>query len=205
MADDVTLPATGAQVATDEVDFGGGAAHAQIVKLASGEDGSSARIPGSAARGLAVEPRLKIERIAATPTISTTAYASGDAVGGLLTFSNAARSSGGSIRLESIQVVDKAQQYAELVLVLFDRSITPPTDNAAFDPTDAELSNVIGVVPIGGGFYSGFSDNGVASVTGLGLAAKLNGTDLFGVLVAASAPTYASTSDLVVTATVAQD
>jgi len=55
MADDVSLPATGAQVATDEVDMGGGAAHVQLVKLVDGTDGATGRIPGDA-NGLHVQP-----------------------------------------------------------------------------------------------------------------------------------------------------
>lgn len=206
MADTVEItPGTGAVIGTDDVTIGGTPQQVQRMKLVDGTDGGTDLLPGTAARGLSVDPRAKVVRLSATPTISTTAYAAGDAIGGLLTFSNAARSSGGSCRIDAVQIVDKAQQYADINLVLFDRSITAPTDNAAFDPTDAELANVVGVVPIGGGFYYGFNDNGVASISGLGITAVLNGTDLFGVLVAVTAPTYGTTSDLVVTATILQD
>ncbi len=205
MADDVTLPATGAAVLTDEVDLGGGAGHAQYLKLLDGTNGGTDRIPGTAARGLSVDPRLKVVRLAATPTVSTTpAYSLKDAVGGILTWANAARASGGSIRLEAVQVVDKGQQMAALDLLLFDRNPSSGTftDNAASDPTDGELATVVGIVPIGA--YADLNDNSVADVP-VGREIVLNGTDLFGVLVARGTPTYTSTSDLVVTVTILQD
>lgn len=204
MADDVTLPGTGEIVGTDEVDLGGGAVHVQYMKLVDGTEGNTDRIPGTAERGLSVDPRPKTARLSDTPTISTSAYAEKDAVGDLLTFSNAVRASGGSCRIDAVQIVDKDQELADLDLVLFDRSITAPTDNAVFDPTDAELGNVVATVPITQGHYAEFNDNAVAAVPGPGVVAVLNGTDLYGVLVARSTPTYASTSDLVVTITVSQ-
>lgn len=202
MADNVPITAgSGTNIATDDIS----GAHYQRVKLADGTDGGTDLIPGTAARGLYVDPRLKVVRLQVTPTISTTAYAAKDNVGGLMTFANAVRASGGTCRIEAAQLVDKDQERADLDLVLFDRTITAPTDNAAFDPTDTELGYVVGVVPFGAGDYFDFNDNAVAHIGGLGLAAALNGTDLFGVLVARTTPTYTATSDIVVTLTITQD
>lgn len=134
-------------------------------------------------------------RISVTPTVSTSpAYTAKDAVGGLLTFANAARVSGGTIAIQTVIVIDDSQQMPALDLVLFDRTFTAPTDNAIFAPTDAELETIVGVVPISN--YADFSTNAVATRTGLGLAAKLNGTDLFGALVTRSTPTFVATTDI---------
>lgn len=207
MADTVEItPGSGAVIGTDEVTIGGTLQQVQRVKLVDGTDGGTDLLGGSSARGLHVDPRPKVERITATGLVlTTTAYAIKDAVGGLLTFANAVRSSGGSCRIDAVQLVDKDQEMADLDLVLFDRSITAPTDNAVFDPTDTELGYVVGVVPIGGGYYANFNDNAVAAASGLGLTAVLNGTDLYGVLVARSTPTYTAVDDLVVTVTILQD
>lgn len=206
MADGVTLPGTGAVVGTDEVTIGGTSQQIQRVKLVDGTDGGTDLLAGSAARGLMVDPRPSVVRITATPTISTSpAYAAKDAVGGLLTFASAARASGGSIRVESVQVVDKGQQMADLDLILFDRSVTAPTDNAVFDPGDTELGYVVDVIPVGRGHYADMNDNCVAAVNGLASRCVLNGTSLYGVLVARSTPTYTSTSDVTVTLTITQD
>lgn len=205
MADDVTLPGTGAAVATDEVDLGSGAAHVQMMKLVDGTNGGTARIPGTVARGLSVDPRADVVRSSVTPTISTSAYAAKDNIGGILEFTNLARSSGGACFLENVQIVDKAQQMRDVDLVLFDRTITAPTDNAVFDPTDTELGYVLGWIGVGPGHYADFSDNAVADVA-IGKRVVLNGTSLFGVLVARTLPpTYVSTSDLVVTITATRD
>jgi len=144
-------------------------------------------------------------RKSASPTISTSVYAAGDAIGGLLEWTDAVRVSGGSAILQSVTIVDKDSERAAMDLVLFDATFTAPTDNAAFDPTDAELAGVVGVVPIYSGDYSAFSDNAVAHRSGLGMPLVLAGTSLFGALVARSTPTYTATTDLSVILGILQD
>lgn len=194
--------ASGPTIAWDEI---GGVAY-QRIKLALGPDGTyTADVDGSAARGFYVDPRRKVVRLSQTPTVSTTpAYTAKDAVGGLMTFAGAVRASGGSGILQAVQVVDKGQQMKDLDLVLFDRTITAPTDNAIFAPSDTEVGYIVDVVPIGG--WADFSTNAVFSIP-RATEFVLNGTDLFGVLVSRSVtgPTYTSTSDLVVSLTIGQD
>lgn len=204
MADNIDVdPGTGAaKVPVRTIDRAG--VDTQVMALDIGGAGGEVLAVGTAARGLPVDPRLRVVRRPVTPVISTTAYTAKDAVGSLMTFAGAARVAGGAIRVDSVQVVDLAQQMRDLDLVLFDRAITAPVDNAAFDPTDAEVLYCIGVVPIFAGHYSDLFDNSVATIQGIGLAAVLNGTDLVGVLVARGTPTYVSTGDLTVTVTVTQ-
>jgi hypothetical protein len=151
-----------------------------------------------------VRSTLEQVRISVVPAIDTAVYTAKDAVGALLTFAGAARYSGGSGRLLAVTVVDKDQERADLDLVLFDRTIGAPTNNAIFDPTDAELDTCIGWVPIGAGMYADFNDNSVAHVD-VSLAYVLNGTSMFGVLVARSTPTYTAATDLTVILTCAVD
>lgn len=208
MADGVPITAgSGTLVASDDLTSDGTVGgHVQLLKLVDGTDGGNVRVPAVAGKGLAVEPRPTAKRIAATPTVSTSpAYSAKDAIGGLLTFSNAARSSGGSLLVHAVQIEDKGQQMPDLDLVLFDRSIGAPTDNAVFNPTDTEVGQCVGVIPIIGADWADFSTNSVATRVGLGLELVLNGTDLFGVLVSRGTPTFTSTSDVVVTLTVLQD
>lgn len=204
MADNVEITAgAGTPVATDDV----AGVHYQRMKLVTAEDGASEPIGDDdlgSGRALWVAPRRNLIRVQQTPTISTTVYAAKDAIGGLLTFANAARSAGGSGRVVGLQIVDRDQERAAIDLVLFDRSITAPTDNAVFDPTDAELAYVVGVVNVGFGFYADFSDNAVANVP-VDLPFVVNGTDLVGVLVARGTPTYSSTADLSVSLTIERD
>lgn len=204
MADNVAITAgSGTTIGTDEVTIGAVLQHVQRVKLVDGTDGGTDLLAGTAARGLYVDPRPKVVRLSVTPTVSTSpAYTAKDAVGALMTFSNAVRASGGTCRIDGVQVVDKSQQRPDLELVLFDRTVSAPTDNAIFNPSDAELATCVGVVYIGG--WSDLSTNSVADVP-YGREVVLNGTDLFGVLVTRSTPTFVATTDIVVILTIIQD
>lgn len=139
--------------------------------------------------------------VTATPTITAGAYAAGDAVGGKLTFSNVADGSGRSILINTLVLKDLAKQLASLQLVLFNQDFTATLDNDPFDPTDADLANCCGIIPITGSDYGSFNDNAVAVVRSVGLELALSGSnDLYGQLfTVSSTPTYASTSDISVT------
>lgn len=207
MADNVAITAgAGTTIAADDV----GSVQYQRVKLTPGPDGTATvdvggrTVDGGATNSaMYVDPRLKVVRLSVTPTVSTSpAYAAKDAVGALMTFSNAVRASGGTCRIDGVQVVDKSQQRPDLELVLFDRTLSAPTDNAIFAPTDAELATCVGVIYIGG--WSDLSTNSVADVP-YGREVVLNGTDLFGVLVTRSTPTFVATTDIVVILTIIQE
>lgn len=185
------------------------------VKATLGPDGTATadwagRSLGASVGGAAyVDVTQKVVRLSQTPTISAaSAYTAGDAVGGLLTFSNAARSSGFPIRVADVTVIDKDSENAALELVLFDRTFTASTDNAVFAPSDADLANCIGVIEIATTDYHTFSTNSAArwpeTTANPGLTAVLNGTDLFGQLVTRGTPTYTATSDLIVIVTCVQ-
>lgn len=173
--------------------------------MVDGTEGGGAGIPGSAAKGLYTDPHLSVVRIQVTPTVSTTpAYTAKDCVGGLMTFANAARISGGAININAVQIVDKSQQQIAMDLVLLDRTMTATTDNAIFAPTDAEMAFIVGVIPFVAGDYKDFSTNSVATLKDINLTAVLNGTSLFGQLVTRGTPTYVATTDIVVTVTLTQ-
>lgn len=137
-----------------------------------------------------------------TPTVSSgSAYAAGDAVGGLLTFANAALYSGGSGFISAVRIDDLGQQMATLELVLFDQSFTASSDNAAFAPSDADLANAVADLPI----YSwyNFSTNAVGMASNLWIPFTCSGgTSLYGQLLTRGTPTYTSTSDIKVRLTV---
>jgi hypothetical protein len=197
MADNVQITAgSGTTIATDDV---GSGVQVQRVKMTWGVDGTAT--DASATNPLPVVAP-GVLKIAVTPTISTSAYTSGDAIGGLLTFANAARVSGGGGVIQSVTIVDKDQERPPLDLVLFDQTFTNTADNAAFDPTDADLANVIGVVSINA--WANFNDNAVGTAAGVNLPYDLTGTDLFGQLVVRAAPTYTATSDIIVILQVVQ-
>lgn len=170
------------------------------VFVPAGVDSTTVRkfIADSTGRQL-VDAQRRHVTASVTPAISNGAiYAAKDAIGALMTFTAMARASINGGRLESVVLVDKGQQKLDLDLVLFSAALTAPTDNAIFDPTDAELATCVGVVKVVAADYFDFNDNSVAVIKPE-LSYILAGTSLFGVLVARSTPTYTSVGDLVVT------
>lgn len=155
---------------------------------------------------LRVEAGGKTTRITANPTLTVAAtYVSGDYVGTSATpwtWANAVRISGGTGILESVVLVDKALQSVACELWLFDRTLTVPNDSAAWNLSDADALNCIGIIDLSS--YRASTLNSVCTVSGLGLAFKCNGTDLFGALVTRGAPAYA-TGDLLIALTILQD
>ena len=137
--------------------------------------------------------------LTATPTIDTGLYASGDAVGGLLTFDGAGSWPKYSGTILKVVIIDKDSEKAPLDLVLFDRTFTATADQAAFDPTDADLANYIGFINVAASDYVAFNDNSVAVKTSgsqMPFDYVLNGNALYGQLVVRSGPTYTATTDL---------
>lgn len=137
--------------------------------------------------------------IAQTPTITAGAYHAKDAVGGKLTFANAARISGGKGVINSVTIVDDDNELAGLELWLYNQDFTASSDNAAFDPTDADNENLVGVIPISSADYFSANDNACACVRGVGLEYQcVGGTSLYGQLKCTATPTYTGTGDLTV-------
>jgi hypothetical protein len=150
-------------------------------------------------------PPLKQVNVTQTPTCSTSpAYTAGDAIGGLLTFANAARVSAGSGTIQAVVVLCKTPALVPaLELVLFNQTFTAIADNAAFNPSDGDMANCIGIIPITN--WSDFSLNSIATRYGLAFPFLLTGTSLFGQLVTRSAITLVSTTDLVIGLEIIQD
>jgi hypothetical protein len=210
MADNVIItPGSGTTIGADEVVDGTlGTVKVQYVKLMDGSlDGTIKGVIG--AKGLAVDPRPSQARLSVTPAISTSpVYTSGDILGGLMTLSNAVRSSGGSGIIQSICVQDKNPSLrASIDLVFFDRSITVGADNTVWNVSDADMLNCLGIIPIGA-YNTAFPAtilNAFSTLINIGLPIVLQGTDLFVVAIIRSAVTYTGTSDLTFILTILQD
>lgn len=134
--------------------------------------------------------------VSVTLTVGAT-YASGDFVGTSATpisFANAVRTAAGSATLRSVTISDPAASAAvALELWLFNATVTPPADSAAWDLSDADGLKCVGIVsiPTTAQFLS--SATGVMHVGNLGLQYHCAATTLFGTLVTRGAPTYTGT------------
>ncbi len=163
------------------------------------------RLDGSA-DPVIVASRLAV--ISATPVVSAApAYSVGDTVGGKMTFADAVRVATSGGLLQMVEVFCKSLQTAALDLVLFhsDPTASTFTDNAALAVAAADFDKLLGVVHL-----SDWTPLGTPSLLQADALAKpfkpgAGGTAIFGVLVARSALTLASTSDIKVALKILQD
>lgn len=150
----------------------------------------------------------KARLVTVTPTISTSAYADGDQLGGVLTLTNAMDDIRDTGAVLSVTVIDKAKQNDPLDILIFDQSPTvASSDNAILDITDAEMADkFLGRIQVTADDYSELSACSVASVNGIGLFIASRGSkNLYAILQSRGTPTYTSTSDLIVKIGIVQD
>lgn len=136
--------------------------------------------------------------VSATPTVSTTAYTSGDCIGGLMTFSAVTRGAGLAAILQTALIQCKSTQSFAADLILFHTSPASSTftDNSAIALNAADFDKVTARVPFASTDWSNLGTPSVAEVSAQGRLVKSVGTDLYAVLVARGTPTLGSTSDL---------
>lgn len=136
------------------------------------------------------------------PTITSGApYASGNAIGGLLTFTGLA-DAGEALILSGV-VLDKSGQNAACDLVLFNAAVAAPTDKAAVAISSADLQKAIGVISFATADFASVGTGGVGgkSKGNLNIASTSADNNLYGVLISRGTPTYVSTSDITVVLT----
>ena len=136
--------------------------------------------------------------ITQTPTLSTAAYTAGDAVGGLLTFANAALDTGGGGIINSVVLIDDSGQDDDMELWLFDTAITAIADAAAWALTEAQLHTLITIVKL---TSAGWAASGTpsANVTAIfGQRYYCTGKNLYGQLVCRGTPTFTAVDDITV-------
>jgi hypothetical protein len=136
----------------------------------------------------------------AAPTVSTTAYTSGDCIGGKLTFTGMARANGltGLVQTAMIQCKSAQTFAADLIIFHTDPSSTTFTDNSALSVNAADFDKVALRIPFVAGDWSSLGTPSIAEVSAQGklYQAAASSQDLYGVLVARGTPTLASTSDI---------
>jgi hypothetical protein len=134
-----------------------------------------------------------------TPTISTGIYAAGDALGGLLEFENVLSAFKSDGEIVGAVLIDDDTENAAIDLLLFDREITPTTDNDELDVSDADLAHLIGKISFPAASYLSAKDNGICA---LELAVPIvlvdGGTSLFGLLKVEGTPTYTAATDITI-------
>ena len=139
-------------------------------------------------------------------TVDTNIYASGDNVGGLQTVDlSPFKNTKGAAILDHVLIMDLAKQSANMDLVLFgsNPSATTFTTNVAQDIADADITKIIGVVPVTS--HHVFADSSVSRAVNLDLGFKLDATqstlNLYAALISRATPTFATTGDIDLTMT----
>ncbi len=153
-------------------------------------------------------PRLKVPTtISITPTIAVGAYTAKDAVGGLLTFADAADVSYGSGTIKAMIIVDEAKQSDITLLHLFNQTFTASGDADIFSPSDADLLNYVGYIEMVVADYEDLDDNSIGMVRNIDLPFNLvsAGTSLFGQLMTQGTPTYGDAGAITVKLVIEQD
>jgi hypothetical protein len=131
--------------------------------------------------------------ITVTPTLDTSAYASGDLVADPVEIANAARSLGGRVRLDSIVVLDGDDQGVALNFVFTQVSTTFGTLNSAPNISDANLATVQGHVAFATTDYvdAGGAKIGTRSSLGLMMECPTGSASLYMAIVnGAGTPTF---------------
>ena len=144
-----------------------------------------------------------------TPTIETSAYAAADALGNQMEIDLGFGDDKAftSLFLVSMSGYDLASQQAEIDIMFFDRAVTPATDNAAADFTDADLAFFLGGATIKTTDYKTLNDNSVFWVDAIGRQLKIRDkaglqastkatSKIYAYAVSRGTPTYVATSDL---------
>ena len=133
--------------------------------------------------------------ISQMPTVTAGAYAANDAVGGLLTFADAARIVGGGGVIKDVIILDDAGQDAQMELWLFDSTFTAMADNAPWAPSEADLRKLVAVASTNDGAWLA-AGTPSAAVIEVSQRYDCVGTSLFGQLVTRGTPTFVNTDDV---------
>jgi len=210
MADNVQITAgTGTTVRTDDV---GSGVQIQVVKLALGADGAEDLLVDSGQKTMANSVPVTIASdqtfsmseyiysISVTPTVTVGAYHANDDVGGLFTLTNAMRTSGGSGFWQSIHIIDKANQKAAFVIVLFNSSPGAATisNNVAIS-FSTDVTKVIRTFLVPSTAYDTVGGVAFADMN-IGQVVTASGSaNLYAAVMCYGTPTYSSASDLTFT------
>lgn len=134
--------------------------------------------------------------VSVTLTVGAT-YASGDFVGTSTTpisFANAVRTTGGSATIRAITISDPAASTAAaLELWLFNATVAPPADSAAWALSDADGLKCVGVTSFATTDQFLSSATGIIHKNNLQIQYHCAATTLFGALVTRGTPTYTGT------------
>lgn len=140
-----------------------------------------------------------------SPTVSTSAYAAGDAISGLLSMPAAFRSADQSGILRQLNITAELGAGFDVDVLFFASAVTGGTDNDAYTPAFTEAQELVGLISFVAADFTIVGANAFASKA-VELDMQLpRSTTLYFQLVARGAVTFAATDDLSVGLVLRQD
>jgi hypothetical protein len=126
-----------------------------------------------------------------TPVCAAATYDAADVLFDVTEVAGAVRVSGGKSVLESVVVLDEDDNTAAaMTLFIMAATGTLGTANAAVSITDANARNILGVIPVGSGFFVDLIACRVACVKNIGLVVQpTTGTSVWVAAATAGTPT----------------
>lgn len=145
-------------------------------------------------------------------TVDTAIFAAGDAMhSSVITLSNVVQGSVPSARIESVTVVDQANQKSALDILFFSAnpSNTTVTVNGALDVDDGDLDNYfLGHISVAATDYASLADNAYGTKQGISLpvfSSRQGVRDIYCIVVCRGTPTFAAATDLRIKLGIKQD
>lgn len=135
-----------------------------------------------------------------TLSVDTAAYGSGDLIAETQQCDGFFRKTDGTGVIQSITVVDEADQKAAIYIVFLSSNVSMGSENSAPSISDANSNHVLGIVSVAATDYVDLGGTSVATVRNIGLPVKaVSGTDdlYVAVISNASTPDYVNADDLI--------
>ena len=110
--------------------------------------------------------------VAHTPTLDTSAYASGDLLADTKILTGANPSGNGVTELRSLVINDKDDQGVAFTVLLLDSNVSLGTINAAPSITDANADKILGWIPVATTDWVDLGGTRIATIRNIGLMVK---------------------------------
>lgn len=142
----------------------------------------------------------RLKKITVAPAVTAGAYAANDAVGGQMEFAQAASAYRSYGTIKRIIITDMSCQDMECDVFIYKSAPTVIADNAPFDPADADMLLLVGVIEIAAAdWVTGLDNQGVNKDVDLEFVLDSLDTSLFAQIRVVDTPTFAAVDDISVT------
>jgi hypothetical protein len=125
-------------------------------------------MPNPSALARALAPVL----LEVTLSVDTAIYAADDLLADTQAIAGAVPQNGGSLLLQSVELLDEDDQGVAMDLVFLDANVSLGTENSAPSVTDANARNILGYVSIATGDYKDLGGSRIATVKNVNLILK---------------------------------